>query len=105
MSTTATITKTITLYRQELDEYADDKPPADAPGFLAWFVEKLSQIPGEHRDSATVLLEPGYLHIFYHRPESEEEVADRVKRDERAARQHEQHERQLFERLKKQFEP
>lgn len=70
-----------------LKDFDDDWPPADALGALAWWGQKINEVPEEQRMTAQVEIdsEPGYgdLHyaritISYYRLETDEEEARRV---------------------------
>ena len=63
--------------------------PDDADGFIAFFTEKLSLIPEEHRGTAKidVRAEPCYdsaileVNIYYYRPETQSEIEAREQKD------------------------
>jgi hypothetical protein len=75
-------------------------PPADLAEHIAWLQQQLAAIPAEHRDTAELAYEApesceqtnGWLYIRYRRPETPEELAERLaakqarERVQRAAR-------------------
>lgn len=69
----------------------DGWPPEDPAGFLEWFQERISRIPAEYLANATVEIgtQSGYygdstacIEITYRRPETDEQYAARLARDE-----------------------
>lgn len=66
-----------------------DWPPDDLVGFIAWFQGKLDEIPEQFRGAARVDLSTDYeegdcyvdLSIYYDRPETEEEIDARQKKE------------------------
>ena len=69
----------------------DGWPPEDPAGFVAWFQERIDRIPAEYRSTATIELDTqsGYygdssvsIEITYRRPETDEQFAARLARDE-----------------------
>ena len=73
--------KTIYVFDGNKDD--GDWPPESLKEFLYWFAAKFDEIPDEHRHRARVVLSGGYanhsghhasIEIYYHRPESEDEI-------------------------------
>jgi GGDEF domain-containing protein len=71
-------------------------PPEDPAGFMAWFQDRINQIPEEHRAKATIEFssEGGYygehsahIEITYMRPETDEQYQSRLRREADEARQ------------------
>ena len=88
----------------------DGWPSEDAIGFLAWFQERIDRIPAEHQMTAKISLESqgGYygehhahIEITYQRPETDEQFAARLAREEREraykAIEQERRERQMID--------
>ena len=88
---------------------SDGWPPEDAPGFIAWFQERIDRIPVEHRAAANISLESegGYygehhahIEITYLRPETDDQFAARLEREKREslrnAAEQERRERQML---------
>jgi hypothetical protein len=68
-----------------VEQYDGEWPPKDAAGFMAWFQERLDDVPPEHRATARIELdttrsyEDSYaaIEISYTRMETDEEEAER----------------------------
>ena len=61
---------------------ADDWPPSNAAGFIAWLQAKLMLVPEEYRESAGLEIEPAEvgdsdlcIRLYWDRPQTEEEAA------------------------------
>lgn len=90
------------------DDYSCYDIPEDAAGFMAFFAEKLETIPDEYRHSAKIEVraETCYdsailaVEIYYYRPETEQEVSDRLAKQ--AAKEAQNQARKLaeFQRLR-----
>ena len=102
--------KTITVFDQE--RYDGEWPPEPALEFLAWFSAKIATIPPEHLAKATIEVGStssydnstyARIQIHYDRPESDDEMADRTRTNDRERRAKELRERTKYEALKKKF--
>ena len=102
--------KTITVFDKE--RYDGEWPPEPAMEFLAWMNAKILTIPAEYLHKATVELSSssGYddchyprITIEYERPESDDEMADRTRTNDRERKARESRERAQYEELKKKF--
>lgn len=76
--------KRVTVFDKE--RYDGDWPPTDATKFVAWFAEKLAEIPEGYRATGKIEIESvsGYedshyarIEICYNRPETDDEMATR----------------------------
>lgn len=98
-------TCTVTFNSSETD---NDGPPEPALEALAWWTEKINQVPEQFRAAATVELirsdwnRPG-VRISYERPETDEEEAQRLKTTEMWDRQKEARERAELIRLRAKY--
>lgn len=91
-------------------------PPEDPAGFMAWFQERIDQIPPEFRAAARIEIscESSYydssiahIEITYMRPETDEQYSSRLQREAKAAanaaRVQEQNERAALAALLKKY--
>jgi hypothetical protein len=92
--------------------YDGDWPSEDAAGFLAWFQDKIAEVPAEHRGAIRIELssESGYedshyasIEITYTRLETPEEVADRQEGWRLQKAQQDAAQMAEYERLKAKF--
>jgi len=95
------------------EEYDGDWFPEKASEFMAWFNEKLEQIPAEHRDAARIEIgsiasyeDSHYvtLEISYSRPDTEEEIAANELHMAYQAERRRKSEMQLLADLKSKYE-
>jgi hypothetical protein len=94
----------------ELDNDDEDAPLIWALGeFLELLNAAANKIPAEHRATAAVRLRVqgdyahAYIEALYRRPETDEELAARVTRDERYKQETEARDRAHYEYLKRKF--
>lgn len=79
---------------------------------VAWLQWLLGQVPPEHRDRAFVSFESesvtesyqNEIEVYYVRPETDEEVARRLEKEKRREEMEREHERMLYQSLKKKYE-
>jgi len=89
----------------------DNWPSTSLPGLIMWFEEQLESIPFAYQDDARVYIEPRetdgqyYAHIciMYQRPETNDEIDERVNQDRSRKMQVEQEEMALLERLEAKY--
>jgi hypothetical protein len=94
------------------DKYeGKDWPSDNAFEFIEWFNEKISSIPEEFRESATIDILPGYgdcpvtsIEIYYKRPETEDEIKEREFKAQKIAEIEKFMELNKLEQLKKKYE-
>lgn len=103
---------TIVVYHGE--KYSDGFPHYEwsALEVLNWFSEKVAQIPAEHMASSRIYFdsESGYeeshyptISITYSRPETDEEIAKRLREVEKEARNLELREREMLVKLQQKY--
>ena len=101
----------VTLFEGEWHE--GDWPSEKPAEFLAWWRAKIDQIPQEFLPSALVYITSSCDHqgdhspkieITYSRPETSDEEAERLRREEIELAKRQRWERAEFERLKAKFE-
>jgi len=75
------------LISMTVEEFDKDWPPVNANECVAWFQNKLQEIPEEFRSNAQIKFDTTYDHdiprikISYFRPETDEEEVRRVQGD------------------------
>ena len=101
----------VTVFEQE--GCHGDWPPEAPAEFIDWWRAKIDQIPEEFRASARVRISSAseydggsspVIEISYSRPETTDEQAKRIRREEVERAKRERNERADFERLKARFE-
>jgi len=82
--------KLLTIEVCRVEQYDTDYPPKDARACLNWFQDKLAQIPQEYQPSATIEISSiddykgehsGLITVKYKRPETKDEEAKRLKKE------------------------
>ena len=97
----------------DTEQYEADFPPDNLVALNEWLQGYLASIPPEYRKDAKVHL--GYredhgdsiwvtVRIFYTRPETPEEIAERVNRRAEAVAEKERQEKLLYSQLKVKYE-
>ena len=95
------------------EQYEGDWPPNDATEYVAWFAAKIEAIPAEYRDTAKIKLESVnsyedshdvHLEIYYHRPETDDEMAYRGVEERRREEQQNAQELRTLAALKAKYE-
>jgi len=102
--------KRVTVFDKE--QYNGDWPPSNATEFVAWFAEKISEIPVEYRETAQIDIDSSScydssfasIEIFYDRPETDDEMSLREHEELRKQREQELRELQTLATLKKKYE-
>lgn len=87
-------------------------PPDNLMGFIEWFQSKLDSVPAEYKGSVIIDMETSQeydickvdLSIYYFRPETDEEIEARTKRERTNAETIRNRELKEYERLKAKFE-
>lgn len=102
----------VTVFSHE--RYDGEWMPEGLADAIAWLNDKLESIPAEYRDSATIEIDSvsswedshyASITITYTRPETDDEVCERVDRERRMAAHREAQERATYEALKRKFAP
>ena len=102
--------KRIIVFKGE--QYDNGFPPTDATECVRWFQEKLEAIPVEYREGARIEIESvgsyedshyATVEVYYDRPETPAEEAERMGRDVVLAKQREQQERTLLAKLQAKY--
>lgn len=105
-------TKTVTIV--EAEQYDDGFPPTTLLDFNAWLQAHIASIPLEYRSRAEILFDSRESYgdaiyvtvcISYERPETPEELAERIQGSRHALAEKELRERLLYEQLKAKYEP
>lgn len=95
-----------------IEENEGDWPPEQAADFMAWWRDKLEQIPQEHRSRAGIEISSdsdydgashACLEIFYSRPETYYECEERLRSEGTMAMEREKRDRAQYETLRKRF--
>jgi hypothetical protein len=85
-----------------------DWPSENAIDFIGWFNEKISLIPEEFRDSATIDISSPYeyvsIEIYYKRPETKEDIKNRELNDLEMAEIERQMDMKKLEELNRKYE-
>ena len=67
--------------RKTLEQYDSEWPPEDAAGLMAWFQERINEVPLEHQETLRIELGSDNncttIEIIYARMETDEEEAAR----------------------------
>ncbi len=96
------------------ESFCDEWPPEDPKGFMAWFQAQINKIPPEHRDKAVIEIgtQSGYygdssanIEITYLRPETDEQFASRLQREERDRQAAVGHEKRVLAALLAKYGP
>lgn len=108
-----TVTETVFQFHS-WDDGENCGVPYDLTEAIAWFQGKLAEIPPDHRATARIEIASDYessgaeLTITYKRMETDEEYAERVKREQAYAQarafEQEQRERAALAALKRKYE-
>ena len=105
------ILKTVTVVAAE--QYDEGFPPTNLLAFTKWLETHLASIPPEYRGGAEIVFDhvESYgdsvyvtVHIFYERPETQEEAAERAACSRHALAEKELRERLLYAQLKAKYE-
>ena len=105
-------TKTVTIV--EAEQYDDGFPPTTLLDFNAWLQAHIASIPPEYRSRAEILFDSRESYgdaiyvtvcISYERPETPEELAERIQGSRQAIAEKALRERLLYEQLKAKYEP
>ena len=97
----------------EGEKYDFGWPPEDAIECVTWFAGKLESIPAEFRSSARIEIEAAVeyddmfipkIMIYYHRPETDEEMKSRSDEVIRREEAEKVREIKMLERLKAKYE-
>lgn len=103
--------KTVTVVDTQEDEA--DFPPTSLQGCISWFADKLDEVPVEHCSTAMVEfgVVDGYessrdvtITVTYRRPETDEDEADRLRKEQKLSRYQEDRERETLAKLKAKYE-
>lgn len=102
--------KKVIVYSGE--ENTNGWPSYNAVEFMEWMREKISQIPAEYMDYASVELGSSIYYdssnaeidIYYFRPETDEEAAAREYDDQRRSERNRRHELEMLAALKAKYE-
>ena len=102
--------KRVTLFNQE--QYDGDWPPCNATEFVAWFAEKLGEIPAEYRKAAIIDIgssacydcSTANIEIYYDRHETDDEMTGRETEELRRKEAQKAHELQTLAALKAKYE-
>ena len=95
-------------------DYQDNWPPSNAIEFISWLTEKIELIPIEYRKEAIIDInsQHGYdettyadIKIYYTRPETDEEMADREALEDRCKKLVIERELLKLVELKAKYEP
>lgn len=102
---------TVTVFNGE--SYESDWPGEAAHDCMEWFAAKLAEIPPEFKASAQIEIgsasgyegdHSGCIEITYERPETDREAAERLYKENHAARNKEARDRQTLATLKAKYE-
>lgn len=88
-----------------------DMPTSDLAGFVAWASGLLASVPEQYRSSATIDIDSSVYYdcavteivVYYCRPETDDEMAEREQYEARRVAESEAQERREFERLAAKF--
>lgn len=105
--------KIVTVSVVDLQEHRGEWPPTNIAEFSDWLQSKINSIPEEFRGNAEIeigthAMDFDYtalkIEIYYTRPETDEEFAQRNSEEaKRAAREEEAQARKMYEQLRKRF--
>ena len=102
--------KRVTVFNKE--QYDGDWPPSNAIEFVAWFAEKLGEIPAEYREVAIIDIDSiacydsskASIEIYYMRPETDGEMTAREMEELRSKEAQKARELQTLATLKAKHE-
>ena len=100
-----------TVIVKSVADYDDDWPSCNLLEFINWLEERVDSIPAAYKDVARIHIEPSESHegtyanisVLYHRPETNDEVDERVLRDQEHRRSTERKEMELLEKLEAKY--
>lgn len=103
--------RNVTVYHWSHEQYDGGGPPEDAAGFIAFLQARLDEIPDEFRPTAKIELGTnssfgdyyGSLEMTYTRPETADEIAERLARHADTKARKDAADRAQFEALKAKF--
>lgn len=107
--------KIVQVSVRNVGHYSFDEMPTDIDGWIAWLSAARAEVPAEHMPSLVCNLhwDRGYhdsgdsaeLVIWYERPETDDEMRERVGRGIAYVRERAEAERRQYEALAKKFAP
>jgi hypothetical protein len=105
--------RTATIY---ISRTAEHRLPVSAYAFHKWLEDQIALVPVQWSGSAKVNIEnedhgysapsyTAYFEVYYERPETDEEMAVRLKQERSYAQEREASERRQYAALKAKYEP
>lgn len=96
----------------DAEHHDDNWPPSGLMEFSQWLQEQIAKIPEEFRETAAIEVDSvdGYegshyasISIVYWRPMTDDERAERARKEEEWRKQEEQRAREMYDHLRQRF--